>query len=463
MIHGKTKIELYNPNTKIKNIIKSENTFQSNVLADYFRTFGEASSSPFQAGNYDNNNLWKTALGGIFLFKNPEEVGNKFMTAGNKMVGNGSYGLSNTGAPTELGSYNSSESSESASVIKQVYDFTTAQANDRISCVCLTSRAGGYIGYGNVASQQYHSPRSYGLYSFQSYRASVNTNIGLYAGDWYIEPSGDYSNGKLRIVKTRRSLLTGSVFNGYSKTLEFDLATIGNGYNLSGTYGYGAEKIFDVGNGIFRWIPNQPQKDISPNGTIYYYEYDSNNDTVTQKSFTNSSNNTVTVVGNGWTEVTHTYFLGKYAIVLVGNPTQGSGYIAEVFDTTNSVHMKSLNIRNIAGAGTAFRRHFTYPLGDALFAFNGTGSGLAYIYDIEADTVAPMNMIVQTSYSWTQNPSLWEGALAKEAPSYNSTWSSYAGIIHNPLYLATINNLDPFVTKSQAQTMKVTYTLTEVE
>lgn len=459
-LHGKTIIELHDIKRNIKQIIKSENTFQASALVDYFQSLGEEDSSPFRSGSYDNKNLWKNALGGIFLFKNPETVGNKFMTAGNKMVGNGSYGLSNSSAPTELGSYNSAESSESGDAITMVYDWNTSQANDRICSVCLTSRVGGYIGYGN-RSGQYHSARQYSFESLQSYRAVLDTNLGLYSGNWYILPSGNYSDGKIRITKTRRSIITGSVFNGYSKTLEFDLSEVGNGYNLSGSFSYGAEKIFDVGNGKFRWVPNQNEKTIAPNGTIYYYEFDAINDTLTQKSFTNTSSNTVTVVANGTTEVTHTYFLGKYAIVLVGNPTQGNGYIAEVFDTTNNIHIKTLNTRTLIGNTTAFRRAYTFVLGDKFFVFTGSQSGVAYLYDIEADTISPTNMAVAGAYSWIQNPSLIDGVLTKEPSSYSSSGSSSFGLIHNPLYLATINNLDPYVTKTAAQTMKVTYTLTE--
>ena len=461
-LHGKTTIELHDIKRNIKQIIRSENTFQASALADYFQTFGEEDSNPFRSGSFDSKDLWKNAVGGIFLLKNPETVGNKFMSAGNKMVGNGAYGISNNAAPTELGSYNSIESSESGDAITQVYDFTTAQANDRICCVCLTSRVGGYIGYGNVASQQYHSSRSFGLESNQNYRGVVNFNIASAHGDWVIAPSPDYSDGKIKIVKTRRSLITGSVFNGYSKELEFDLSTVGDAYNLSGTtHTYPCDKVFDIGNGIFRWIPCVSSKTVAPNGTVYYYEFDAVNETLTQKSFTNSSSNTIIASQETFTEVTHVYFLGKYALATVGEPTQGNGYILEVFDVTNNIHMKSLNIHSIVGNGTAFRRQWSIPLGDALFMFKGSGSGVYYIYDIEADTVAPVNANSGNSeWSWVRNPSLNSGALVREGVSVGTSYYTN-GAIHNPLYLATINNLDPYVTKTAAQTMKVTYTLTE--
>ena len=465
-LHGKTTIELHDIKRNIKQIIRSENTFQASALADYFQTFGEEDSNPFRSGAFDSKDLWKNAVGGIFLLKNPETVGNKFMSAGNKMVGNGAYGISNNAAPTELGSYNSIESSESGDAITQVYDFTTAQANDRICCVCLTSRVGGYIGYGN-RSGQYHASRSFGLYSNQNYRGVVSANVGSAFGDWIITPSSDYSDGKIKIIKTRRSLITGSVFNGYSKTVEFDLSTVGDAYNLSGTTkDYPCDKVFDVGNGIFRWIPRMSSKSVAPNGTVYYYEFDAVNETLTQKSFTNSSSTTL-LVSNESVECTHVYFLGNYAICLNGEPVSNSGNIAEVFNVNTSVHMKTINLNTLYGmqSGVAFRRHYCNVLGDGLFMFHG-GSGanaqISYMYDIEADTLSPTNVnsTGAESFSFVQNPSLNKGALDKQAASVNSSTNN-AGIIHNPLYLATINNLDPYVTKTAAQTMKVTYTLTE--
>ena len=62
MIHGKTKIELYNPNTKIKQIIREENTFQSSVLASYMRNLGEANNNPFANSTFRNAKILKSII-----------------------------------------------------------------------------------------------------------------------------------------------------------------------------------------------------------------------------------------------------------------------------------------------------------------------------------------------------------------------------------------------------------------
>ena len=460
MIHGKTKIELYNPNTKIKNIIKSENTFQSNVLADYFRHFGELGCDAFDSGYYDGTNLWKNALGGIFLLKNPETVGNKFMSLGNVMVGNGSYGLSNSGSPNELGSYNSQESSESGTEITQVYDFATNQANGNIGCVCLTSRVGGYIGYGNKGGQS-HSSNNYAFNSLQSYRNVLDFTVGSAYQNYLVEPLGDYSDGKLRIKLTRASLITGSAFNGFSKNLEFDLIEVGDAYNMSGqVLNYGCDKVFDIGNGIFRFIPAvSGGKTVAPSGTVYYYEFDAVNETLTQKSFTNSSSNSLIVSNYNWVEVNHVVFNDKYAFCHTGEPTQGNGYIVEVFDITTSEHIDTINAHNFDQYGD-IRRHQTVVLDNGWIAFDlRAGYNSFFMYDAVNKTMYKINA-GSSSIGLVANPSVGAGMLERIKSSYSSS-ANVKGMIHNPLYLATINNLDSYVTKTANQTMKVTYTLTE--
>ena len=468
MIHGKTKIELYNPNTKIKNIIKSENTFQSNVLADYFRHYGEEGCNPFNAGSYDNNNLWKNALGGIFLLKNPETVGNKFMSLGNVMIGNGSYGVSNSGNPNELGSYNLQESSESGTEISMVYDFATNQANGNIGCICLTSRVGGYIGYGNK-SGQYHPSRSYNFESLQSDRGVINCNVPSAYGNWLINVSGDYSDGKIKIVKTRRSLITGSVFNGYSKNVEFDLSTVGDAYNRSGKeLAYGCDKVFDMGNGIFRFIPAvENRKYVAPNELVYYYEFDAENETLTQKSFTNSSSNTLLVSNYdprdyNYVDVIHVCFFGNYALCLLNEPTEyGGSPIAEIFNVNTSEHTDTLNINTITGESQRrWRKRGYITLDNGWFVYmSDTSEQLYYIYDVVNKTIYPINAGAVSIASLITNPSLGAGVLDKLSTGIFTI--NHVGLIHNPLYLATINNLDSYVTKTANQTMKVTYTLTE--
>ena len=458
-LHGKTTIELHDIKRNIKEIVRSENTFQASVLEDYFRTYGEEDCNPFTSGSYDGTDLWKNALGGILLLGDTETVGNKFATLGNKMIGNGCYGLSNSSAPSELGSFNSLESDVTDNKIIQVYDWGTAQANGTIKCVCLTSRVGGYIGYGN-SSGAYHSSRNYHFRSMQSTRGVVNFNTGSAYGNYILHVSGDFSDGKIKITKTRRSLITGSAFNGTSETLEFDLSTVGDGYGISGrTESFGCYKLFDVGNGIFRFIPTYSGgKTVAPGGTVYFYEFDAENETLTQKTFTNTSTNSLLVTHND-TETIQVYFYEDYAFCLTGLPTQNNGYIAEVFDITTSTHLETLNARTITGQnGTNFRRQWTLVLDNGWMAFCMLSNSIIYMFDTVNGTVYPTNAGNPDSFVGIYlNSSLGSGVLCNM--DSQPTQTRTRGIYHNPLYLATINNLNSAVIKDATKTMKVTYTL----
>ena len=167
-IKGKTTFELTDVNTGEVEVIEDSNMI-TNALQEFLRTYGYFGCDILNNDNMRNNSLWVNLLGGLFLFDTAldEDVNNTFMPAGVKMIGNGSKDVSNSGAITELGSYNTSESGlQSDGSIKLVYDFSTQQANGTIACACLTSKIGGYIGMGNNSNRYYNE--SYTLSAFLS-------------------------------------------------------------------------------------------------------------------------------------------------------------------------------------------------------------------------------------------------------------------------------------------------------
>ena len=162
MIHGKTKIELYNPNTKVKEIVRSENTFKGENIAKYLNGHGFSTSTTIlnntMTGAPRNKPFWQTYVGGIFLFRDAIPTNSLFMPSTNKMIGNGSCGIANAEDVPEMGSWNETESSASFNDgITMCYEFNTAQANGTIGSICLTSDTGGYIGYGNTNGKSRNS------------------------------------------------------------------------------------------------------------------------------------------------------------------------------------------------------------------------------------------------------------------------------------------------------------------
>ena len=155
-LKGKTTFELTDVNTGETEIIED-----TNMITDGLREFLDPCGSwgiyPFAKESVRNTSVMNTLTGGIFLFDGTldEDVTNTHANASLKMVGNGALGISNSTTVTELGSYNSAESGVQADgSIKYVYDFLTSQANGTIQSVCLTSKVGGYMGYGNESKKR---------------------------------------------------------------------------------------------------------------------------------------------------------------------------------------------------------------------------------------------------------------------------------------------------------------------
>lgn len=447
MFHGKTKIELYNPNTKIKQIFRDENTFQSSVLADYLRSLGEANNNPFANATFKGAKPWQNLVGGIFLFRDAIDLTGgvvKYMPAGNRMIGNGAYQIANGSLaddPTEMGSWNDSESSASGSAITQVYDFATNQANGTIGCVCLTSQTGGYIGYGN------ESGKSKSLWDFkrnQNYQQIdvSNTNYGYSTviGNTKYSFLIEIRNNVLCLIarKTKVAITQGNIFDGYYDETVFDLSEVGNHANIN------VPELTPFIDGTNIYLMSWAIQTVAVGSKGYFYKYDTTNDTLTEVEITNNSSDTLS--------------FGYYALsnkgsrISVGNgllfSANGSHKIS-VFKISDSSYIQELNIdtssiyaQNVASSGH----------NGIIFVHNGATE---YIYDTSTGACRPTNGSAQTS-GVSVFPVSYDSATDSLVYSNGSPF-----LYKSPLYLATVNNLQSAVTKTAAQTMKVTYTLTE--
>ena len=155
-IKGKTVFELTDVNTGKVEKYEDCNMI-TNGLQEFLDPCGSWGIYPFAKDSVRNTSVRNTLTGGILLFDGnlDEDVTNTYANASLKMVGNGALGISNATTVTELGSYNSEESGVQADgSIKYVYDFLTSQANGTIQSVCLTSKVGGYMGYGNESQKR---------------------------------------------------------------------------------------------------------------------------------------------------------------------------------------------------------------------------------------------------------------------------------------------------------------------
>lgn len=85
-------------------------------------------------------------MGGLLLFNQTIDSGSLYPKAGNMLLGCAGYGVQNTISSTMLGNYNSNESSidYKSKTATFVYDFPTSTCNGEINSICLTNLATGF-------------------------------------------------------------------------------------------------------------------------------------------------------------------------------------------------------------------------------------------------------------------------------------------------------------------------------
>lgn len=445
MIHGKTKIELYNPNTKVKEIVRSENTFQGQNIASYMKTQGIAGYqsilSDSNSGAPKSRPLWQTYVGGIFLFRDSIPANSKFMPSSNLMVGNGSYGVVNADDVPEMGSYNMSESSASVDDgITMVYDFNTAQANGTIGSICLTSETGGYIGYGNASgknkSSKYYLTRYGNANGYNPITAVNNINACAFNNIYY-QFSHNYSTHILTINKTRIPITSGHIFDSMLKTVTIDVSSLHMGnYTSFRPCVYNGKIYLCTVNGA----------NYQANATVYYWEYNPADDTLTEKSIVNTTGVTIVV---GRIYVSQGYVILQYN---VGNYSPYA-WMAAIYDMSTGELYDTVQV----GTTTSTSNSSTIgDFGNGMILFDNYGGSL-YLYDIASKSLRITNANIYTS-NYPYGGPYYDGNMDNLV-----WWNAYSVYTFNhPLYLATINNLQSPITKDNSHTMKITYTLTEV-
>jgi hypothetical protein len=148
-IKGHTRIELTNVETGEVEV-HEDNNMVTNALSKLLGNYGWFANNAvydLMDRKDDNSSVIKRLTGGIMLFnsaiaENPEVINSPI---GVSVVGCGSQTAYN-GENIMAGSYNQSESGWTENGgYRHVWDFTTSQANGEIACACLTTASGGKI------------------------------------------------------------------------------------------------------------------------------------------------------------------------------------------------------------------------------------------------------------------------------------------------------------------------------
>jgi hypothetical protein len=432
---GKTKIVLTDIRTGEVKTYEDKNTFQNTVVADYMRPLGAYNNSPYANSTWAGQEMWRNLAGGLLLFRDAIDLTNgpvKYMPAGNEMVGNGAYGVVNNSTPVELGSYNSTESTSGPDSVSMVYDFTSAQANGTIGCICLTTETGGYIGYGNKSGAAHSTVKALSLNQSSRSLGRIAYNNALY--------SFAVSSGKVTVTKTPTEVTQGSIFDGMAEA-SYDITFTGTtpAYYTAPMYiGDGKVALLD--------IANQTTGRTLANGSNYtFLIVNLANDTAESVTFTNASGYALSLG------------LGLYGNVFYGVLAIDDSHIFFATGSTGDAPIIGINYRTgatdyvITEAGgrlwdtNTYNTFFGGKLTDDLTMVR-INNGYGFIVD----------KVNETAYPFNCNP------LANDYNDNLDALTSYSGMVKNPLMLTTVNNLDSPVTKTANQTMKVTYTLTKV-
>ena len=477
-VKGVTRIELMDAKTGKRKVVESENTFMASNLAIMNGNAGQGYNvvNNVLDGMFNNNYynrypsdyalaFMRRTVGGILLFEDAITEGSRYMNAGNKMTANSYFMCSNSGNPTELGSYNSSESSIGDSSFVLVYDWTTSQGNGDISSVCLSSERGGLYGYGNASgnritpSTDYNGNYALQMNSGQNYVRVDRINSITYDGNTYTIVTGFkrnnvfyqfYWNTTTRIlIMAKHRMATGnsfSIFNGRSIGQKvFDLSSATSSTNNNVTYGVcwdGYDKAL-----VF-FGPSSYGQTITNGTSRPYAVIDLTDDTITTGTFTNNTSYTMRMLPFVYDNET-----GHIVSEIGTGSGLGTMHGFGEINLVNGALEKTYYYNNDAETDCYFNKLTTDGLW--LVQTGGTSTSAKYIYDDSAETMYPINGV------WDSD--MYQTVLDRRTNllQFYTDYGDYYKSYYNPMFLSTINNLDSTVTKNNTQTMKVTYTLTE--
>lgn len=161
MLKGLAEIELRDEKTGEALTVKHENMLTDGLstaltpqLGRYTYTTGYLGGTGAPATDENkmkyNRSVMDHLLGGLFLFGETlqESAGNVEMPAGGALIGKGAHNAY-SGVDAQRGSYNEKESGvQEDGSFRHVWDFATSQANGTIRALALTTHAGGMEGDG---------------------------------------------------------------------------------------------------------------------------------------------------------------------------------------------------------------------------------------------------------------------------------------------------------------------------
>lgn len=485
---GKTTFEIFENGKKVSE--HTDTNMMTNMLQNIFSPPRLLVDGEYCRSLYLNNMpMYSKVLGGILLYEQRIEENADMCLAPvtNRCVGHagGTY----SGTLSTRGSLNETESGfidpdEPWKGYRLVYDFGTDKANGTISCACLTSRIGGNTGYG---SGEHTVQESDGYIMVNAYNVSSNnystgSNIFIKMQN---KPSSSFTNairylgtdgkGIMRFIwlEAKQKLimleLPSDVVTSY-----WNVTTSNNNRYLEIPYDKYINKdspdiklrSYDSplempGNYFSVFIANEKYYIVShTDSTSFSFTafdpitgtFDAVESRKLSTAYTNNQMNQVISNGDNW-----------FCLLRGNNPKiimypYGGGQGEEIYSLKNNAY-------DIANS--------LQPFGKDIFVVSYVslyGSSPYYLDIIDPVTRKFYSKFIGYSTPFYSSSGIVQLGRSKDRSLVieiaTSTVSSYAGFNFQIRaerisgYLASINNLSEAVTKTEGQTMKVTYVIT---
>lgn len=464
MLKGKTELILTDVRTGSQEKVLEHNMV-TNALTDIIRQEGYMKSADILY-NTIGQPLYTSLLGGILLFDSAleEDASKYYAPPGVRLTASGVYGLKNTVGSLLRGDYNSEESKLDldAKTMKYVYDFPTSKGNGKIASVCLTSKWGGFDGYGSVDNNYTTSSDQSGslLYVLGSNRTMSHNNEFavvidekndvIYSIGFEKNPENTSFYNKIIMYKRRANLKNITVLrNIYSYHALIDKEEISTDNIYTPSYSVNYDRI---SNSIYVVAHNTSYSYVSAGKNIIVYCIPLDTLKATKMIVTNTTETNV------YTDRCYVY--NGYLYCFLDNAMYKISLSASGDVTRMSV---PAGFRQCYSDCTFDRNGIIYTP----YTFGSSGTD-AYNYsaiDTEKNIVLCTNCRASTwlyTGGYRITPIIGNDIMLFKN-SYRSGTPDSGSFQMQTNYLATINNLSTPITKTAAQTMKVIYTISEGE
>lgn len=499
MLKGKTKVELFDAETG--KLIKSVEK-HNEITSAYQRLINHM----FFLGTTYNNVYLIDAFSGIIMFDSDVPDGAIVQDKTNHCTGMAFYNHSEN-TVNKVGSYNKSESSidYSKKTATFVYDFTTSQANGTVKSICLCSKGittinGLYSGginsdynvsnYSEYIKDPYNDPSRY-IYNNNNNDWSTNDGIqkplsNYSTSDYYYEGTNydvffDFEDGiryaiRFKTNKKFYALKQTMAENKWStfidvnqsnwqmkqrnirkdESVEVDLSSIYGGFEP-----YSSNQIKCIITGYKGMMYIMPVISSTQSGgtNLSILKYNFNNFGIegNEASFFN------VLIPTGyslWANYNAGFYVDSEYVYFV--VTKDSKYYVAKASMTNNADSKILqqiNVNSFDGNKCGWM--------PGMFCYYNSQSGLYGGYLINLD-----NGTVSSSSSYDDYYYYYYYQQQKYVPDFktdymylcSSSSSPYSYYYYYYDYtLKSINNLTDAIVKTNANTMKITYTLTETD